>query len=107
MSYDKPSFKFPKLPSEKIVRVDHYIMAFNPEIFNKTLKRIVVLACGHNTLTKALDKAHCPRCQHMLDSGYDWDKFHNIDHIDDMSWPEDPCRRLNEPHDLDGNPLRD
>jgi hypothetical protein len=100
------SFKFPKLPREKIVRTQVLINMLNPEPFERSLKRFVVLACGHTTFTKALHSAHCPRCQQMLDSGYDWDGFRRLGFPDQMSWPKDPCRRLNEPHDLAGNPLR-
>ena len=40
--------------------------------------RVVKLACGHFTLTKALRKAGCPRCGEMVRAGYDYDGFRRL-----------------------------
>lgn len=95
-----------KTPSEKIISTDIFAMIFNAEVFAKTGERVVLLECGHKILTRNRDRAHCPRCQHMFDSEYDWDGFRNLRNDDDhMVWPEDPCRQFNEPHNLAGEPL--
>ena len=62
----------------------------------RTGKRLVALACGHYTMTKALHRAACPRCGEMIRSGYDYDGFRRLGMRDQFSWPDDPLRVLNE-----------
>ena len=59
--------------------------------------RVVKLACGHFTLTKALRKAGCPRCGEMVRAGYDHDGFRRLGEPDTFSWPDDPFRAAHEP----------
>jgi len=58
--------------------------------------RVVKLACGHFTLTKALRKAGCPRCGEMIRAGYDHDGFRRLGEPDTFSWPDDPFRAVHE-----------
>lgn len=58
--------------------------------------RVVKLACGHFTLTKALRKAGCPRCGEMVRAGYDHDGFRRLGEPDTFSWPDDPFRAVHE-----------
>ncbi|WP_321967138.1 RING finger protein [Burkholderia cepacia] len=58
--------------------------------------RLVALACGHYTITKALHRSKCPRCGAMIRAGYDYDAFRNRGALDDFSWPDDPLRPLHE-----------
>jgi hypothetical protein len=37
--------------------------------------RLVVLECGHYTITKAPHRAKCRRCGEMIRAGYDCDAF--------------------------------
>jgi len=68
----------------------------------KTGKRLVVLACGHYTLTAALQRAACPRCGEMIRSGYDYDGFRWRGVRDGFSWANDPLRSFNEGDRPDG-----
>jgi hypothetical protein len=90
-----------RLPQETIIRTEMLLTMHNPHVFSGTLRRFVTLACGHVKLTRAMRRAHCSRCQRMLDSGQDWDGFRHLGGRDVMSWPEDPCRELNESRDFD------
>ncbi|WP_081068040.1 hypothetical protein [Burkholderia territorii] len=58
--------------------------------------RLVALACGHYTVTKALHRAKCRRCGEMIRAGYDYDAFRNLGGRDEFSWPHDPLRSLHE-----------
>lgn len=58
--------------------------------------RVVRLACGHFTQTKALRKARCQRCGEMIRSGYDYDAFRRSDEVDSFIWPDDPFRAAHE-----------
>ena len=58
--------------------------------------RVVKLACGHVTLTKALNRARCPRCGEMIRAGYDYDAFRRRGVPDNFSWPDDPFRSVHE-----------
>lgn len=58
--------------------------------------RLAALACGHYTVTKALNRAKCPRCGEMIRAGYDYDAFRNRGGRDEFSWPSDPLRPLHE-----------
>lgn len=58
--------------------------------------RLVKLACGHFTVTKALHRARCPRCGEMIRAGYDYDGFRRLGGQDDFSWPGDPFRAVHE-----------
>jgi len=60
--------------------------------------RLVLLTCGHLTVTKALYRARCPRCGEMIRAGYDYDAFRNLGAPDEFSWPGDPLRPLHEGH---------
>ena len=103
---DQDAIAWPKLKAETIVRTDYLMTAFNPDAEN-IMHRFVVLECGHTVRTANVKRAHCPRCQKMLESGEDYDGFRHHGLPDEMAWPEDPCRHLNEPTDLAGNFLRD
>ena len=61
--------------------------------------RLVALACGHYTLTKAIHRARCRRCGEMIRAGYDYDAFRNLGAADTFSWPLDPLRTLHERSD--------
>lgn len=58
--------------------------------------RPVVLECGHVTITKALERAKCPRCGEMIRSGWDYDAFRRCGALDSFKWPDDPLRLVNE-----------
>lgn len=58
--------------------------------------RVVKLACGHYTLTKAIHKAACPRCGEMIRAGYGHDVFRRLGSPDEFSWPDDPFREIHE-----------
>lgn len=58
--------------------------------------RPVVLDCGHLTITKALNRAACPRCGEMIRAGFDYDGFRHHGYFDDFNWPEDPLRQVHE-----------
>lgn len=62
--------------------------------------RLAKLACGHFVITKALNRAGCPRCGEMIRSGYDYDAFRNRGGFDVFSWPGDPLRILHETDEL-------
>lgn len=64
--------------------------------FLKTGQRIVALECGHYVLSKALQRAACPRCGEMIRSGYEYDGFRRLGMPDDFHWPDDPLSTLNE-----------
>lgn len=96
-----------RTPPEPIIRSDHLLTAFNPDVLLKKRKRFVDLACGHKAITAAISKAVCPRCTEMLrrsihDGSADWDAFRNHGARDEMAWPADPMRQFNEPTDLAG-----
>ncbi|CAI10408.1 hypothetical protein p1B214 (plasmid) [Aromatoleum aromaticum EbN1] len=59
--------------------------------------RVVKLACGHYTLTKATHRSGCPRCGEMIRAGYDHDAFRRQGAPDEFSWPDDPFRAVHEP----------
>lgn len=63
--------------------------------------RVVKLACGHFTLTKALHRARCPRCGEMIRAGYDHDAFRRLGEPDGFSWPGDPFREAHEGRDFE------
>lgn len=65
--------------------------------FLKTGERIVRLECGHFALTRARFRAGCARCGQMIRSGHDHDGFRRMGMPDEMAWPDDPLRSLNEP----------
>jgi hypothetical protein len=101
-----------RTPPERIVRSDHLLTIYNPDVLLKECKRFVDLACGHKAITSAVSKAVCPRCTEMLrrsikDGSEDWDAFRNHGARDEMAWPADPMRQFNEPTDLSGNFLRE
>ena len=87
-------------PSERI-RSDQGMAIFLDCISGAFKKRkrghLVQLECGHYKVTTALNRTTCPRCGAMIRSGYDYDKFRNIDHVDDFDWPGDPLLNLNHP----------
>ncbi|MCA8050900.1 hypothetical protein [Burkholderia arboris] len=58
--------------------------------------RLVALACGHFTVTKAPHRAKCKRCGEMIRAGYDYDAFRNGGAPDAFSWPSDPFLPLHE-----------
>lgn len=58
--------------------------------------RVVELACGHFTVTKALREAACPRCGEMIRSGWDHDGFRRLGNPDTIHWPDDPLHVLHE-----------
>lgn len=66
------------------------------EVYLKSGKRPVLLACGHFTLTRSLTSARCPRCGEMIRAGYDYDGFRNRAHPDTFSWPQDPFIGVHE-----------
>lgn len=99
---------FRKLPNEKIVKTDALVTAFNTDMLDvRRMERVALLACGHHVITRNLKSAHCPRCQHMVDTGQDWDAFRHLKGSDTMAWPDDPCRALNEPANNGGHFIRD
>jgi len=58
--------------------------------------RLVQLACGHFSFTRARRKAACARCGEMIRSGYDYDAFRRLGAPDDFHWTDDPWRALHE-----------
>lgn len=94
-----------KPPKEKIIRIDELSLIYNFERFLENGKRVVDLGCGHKMLTKNRFNVVCVRCTEMLRRSIatgeeDYDGFRNRGARDDMKWPEDPCRMLNERTDL-------
>ncbi|WP_080423746.1 hypothetical protein [Burkholderia ubonensis] len=89
-------------PFEKIARDQTAAMPWragvNADLMMKH-GRLALLACGHFTLTKALQKAKCRRCGEMIRAGYDYDAFRNHGARDTFSWPDDPLGPLHEPSD--------
>jgi hypothetical protein len=91
---------FHHMEPERIVRIDVLAMLDNPHL-NILTGRIVDLACGHKHLTKASNKARCPRCHEMLrrsikDGSEDYDSFRKGLVRDDMVWEADPLRIFHE-----------
>ena len=88
--------------AEKIVRTDFVATAFNRKLLgDDMLNRFVELACGHRAITRNSKSVKCKRCMEMLRRSIetgdeDYDLFRNHNGIDRMSWPDDPCRYLNE-----------
>lgn len=96
-----------KTPSERIIARDHLAAAFNSKRMIRERKFIVDLECGHKMYTRNLNKAVCPRCTEMLkrsieDGSEDWDGFRHHGKLNQMEWPEDPCRQFNERTNLAG-----
>lgn len=86
---------------ERITRTDILTTALNRDRLGDVLNRVVELACGHRTVTKALTRARCLRCEEMLrrsiESGdEDYESFRHGDRRDTMEWHDDPHRPLNE-----------
>lgn len=99
------------LHMEGITCTDLIATAFNRHRL-KGRTRVVRLECGHAAITAAFGRCICLRCVEMFkrsvaDGSEDWDAFRHMGGLDDMAWKGDPCRVLNEPHDLVGNPKRE
>lgn len=79
-----------RLPAEKIVETNWYLTAYLHDSLDKawlnyhTNLAVRKLACGHEIVSKAKTRAHCPYCQLMWDLGLDWDRFRNGDHHDPL-----------------------
>lgn len=58
--------------------------------------RVVKLACGHYTLSRARFRARCQRCGQMIRAGYDHDGYRRLGIPDRFSWPDDPFRHVHE-----------
>ncbi len=71
--------------------------------FLKTGSRLVVLDCGHLSLSRGLHRARCARCGAMIRAGYDYDGFRNGGVPDAFSWPEDTLWILHEGHRHDSD----
>jgi len=98
--------------TERIVRSDLLSLTLNAEEFLRTRKRLVDLACGHKTLTAAISRTACRRCQEMLQRSInggeeDYDAFRNRGAGDRMIWRDDPLRQFHEPTNLSGNFLNE
>jgi predicted RNA-binding Zn-ribbon protein involved in translation (DUF1610 family) len=101
-----------KTELEEIVRHDVLASAFNQELVLKNRKFFVILACGHEIITGALNRARCPRCTEMLrrscrDGSEDYDSFRKGLIPDTMIWRDDPCRMFNEKTNLAGEFIHD
>lgn len=95
--------------TETIVRLDVFLMAFNPDVTKKQKKKFVDLKCGHKALVPQRHRGTtvCVRCTEMLHrslqgTGEDYDGFRNHGMRDTMIWRDDPCRQFNEKTDLAG-----
>lgn len=86
---------------EKITGIDPFALIHNSDLYFKTKKRVVHLACGHALLSSAHSRARCIRCEEMLKRSIetgeeDYDSFRNGRTADTMEWVDDPMRVLNE-----------
>lgn len=87
---------------ERITRTDILMTAFNRDKLGADmLHRVVELACGHRTVTKAISRCRCARCEEMLrrsvaDGSEDYESFRRGGKLDHMEWKQDPHRSLNE-----------
>lgn len=90
-----------RTPPEKIVRRAHEIGIFNADMFLRTRKTVVQLACGHYCVTRNAKAAVCLRCSEMLrrsiETGEeDYETFRCGNGIDRMDWQGDPCAVFNQ-----------
>ncbi len=87
---------------ERIVETDVLAMIENPHLDIIKDGRVVDLACGHKLLTRAMNRARCPRCREMLrrsllDGSEDYDSFRKGLVPDRMEWEGDTMRIFHEP----------
>lgn len=91
-----------KTDAERITETDLIATAFNRDRLGASMsRRIVRLACGHTAVTRNAKSMVCPRCTEMLRRSIasgeeDYLEFRHGNRVDQMVWPEDPCRSLNE-----------
>jgi hypothetical protein len=62
-------------PVERIVHTDWLATAINREKLGK--RRIVKLECGHDEITRNLDRCRCSTCHKMILDGEDYEAFRN------------------------------
>lgn len=66
----------PKAPVERVTVIDWPATAMSRHRLNEG-QMVVILACGHDAVTRSQERAPCHRCHEMILNGEDYDAFRN------------------------------